>query len=334
VNAPLTVVVPTFDRGPRLRATVESLLACDTGDLTAVEIIVVDDGSTPPAAPYLEGLTVPPPFSVRVIRQENAGVGGARNRGFRESAGDLVLFVDDDVLLDAGALLGHVAAHAERRDAVIFGDYPYAPGPDTPFSRWVSHVGFGAGVPTSGSIVASDIVASGHLSVERSMFEAEGRVYDDSLRTPVSEEWELTHRLSARGISILRATHLRGVHDRRVSLAAVCRNQYGHGVGCGEVALLRPETLALPALRRIVATHAPDAVGAPARAGTRVWNVLSRPGPRRALVAVAERAERHAVVERALPALYRLAVGAHFSAGVRDGLALARVRSSSSYSAS
>jgi hypothetical protein len=334
VNVPLSVVVPTFDRGPRLRATVEAVLACDTGELDAVEVIVVDDGSTPPAEASVQGLTVRAPFSLRVVRQENTGVGGARNRGFREATGELVLFVDDDVLLDGGALLGHVAAHTERRGAVIFGDYPYAPGPDTPFSRWVSHVGFGAGVPTSDSIVTSDIVASGHLSVERSMFEADGGVYDDSLRTPVSEEWELTHRLAARGVPLLRATHLRGVHDRQVSLAAVCRNQYGHGVGCGEVAVRRPETLALPALRAIVATHVPDVVAAPRRASTRAWSVLSRPRPRRALVALAERAERHPGIARALPILYRLAVGAHFSAGVRDGLALARSRSSSSYSAS
>jgi GT2 family glycosyltransferase len=333
-HTPVSVVIPTFNRGPRLRATLDSILASDTKGLDAVEVIVVDDGSTPPAETALGNVAVPSPFSLRIVRQENAGVGGARNRGFREATGDVVLFVDDDVLLDGSALVGHVDAHRQRPGSVIFGDYPYVPGPETPFSRWTSRIGFGFGAPTNEALVESDIVASGHISVERSMFTADDGVYDDELRTPVSEEWELKVRLADRGVPVLRAPRLRGLHDRAVNLAAVCHNQYGHGFGSGEAALLRPHSLAVPALHHIVATHAPRAVGARPSVRAAAWSVLSRPPVRRALVAMAERVERRRALEPLLPPLYRLAVGAHFSAGVRDGLGLRRAPRSSSYSAS
>ena len=87
-HPPVTVVVPTYNRGPRLRATLDAILASATDDLEAVEIIVVDDGSTPPAADALAGLEAKAPFAVRIVRQDNAGVGAARNRGFKEATGD------------------------------------------------------------------------------------------------------------------------------------------------------------------------------------------------------------------------------------------------------
>jgi hypothetical protein len=324
-QTPLTVVIPTYNRGDKLRATLDAVLASATEGLEPVEVIVVDDGSDPPAADALAGLEPQAPFSLNVVRQDNAGVGAARNRGFREAAGDLVLFVDDDVLLESDALAGHVDAHRRRPGTVVFGDYPYVPGPDTPFRRWAERTGLDKGAPTTEALAPSDIVASGHISVEPAMFAESGRVYDDALATPVSEEWELKLRLDQRGIPVLRATYVRGHHDREVTLAAVCTNQYGHGLGSGEAARTRPETLGIPALRHIVETHAPDALGMRPTVKAAAWRVLSQRRARRALLSLADHV--HAAL------LYRLAVGAHFSAGVRDGL-VTRPDRSSSYSAS
>src|SRR5437764_495728 len=50
----LSVVVPTYNRGDRLGATIDHLLACETGSLGEVEVIVVDDGSAAPAAEEYE----------------------------------------------------------------------------------------------------------------------------------------------------------------------------------------------------------------------------------------------------------------------------------------
>jgi glycosyltransferase involved in cell wall biosynthesis len=58
----------------------------------ADEIIVVDDGSTDDTREVVESFG----DAVRYIRQENGGVSVARNRGVRESTGDLIAFLDAD----------------------------------------------------------------------------------------------------------------------------------------------------------------------------------------------------------------------------------------------
>ena len=88
----VSIIVPTYNRWPLIRETVESVRAQSCKDL---ELIVVDDGSTDGTACRLERLDEP----VRVIVQENAERGAARNRGLAEAAGRYVCFIDaDDVL--------------------------------------------------------------------------------------------------------------------------------------------------------------------------------------------------------------------------------------------
>jgi glycosyltransferase involved in cell wall biosynthesis len=63
------------------------------------EVIVVDDGSTDGTPALVERLTGALPIEVRLVRQPRPrGANAARNRGVREARGDLLVFIDDDVL--------------------------------------------------------------------------------------------------------------------------------------------------------------------------------------------------------------------------------------------
>ncbi len=87
--ASISVIIPAYNREAILGETLESLLR---QTLPAREIIVVDDGSTDRTAAVAESCGAP----VRVVRQSNAGPAAARNRGFRESAGEYIHFFDSD----------------------------------------------------------------------------------------------------------------------------------------------------------------------------------------------------------------------------------------------
>src|SRR5215211_2313466 len=104
----VSVVIPCYNQAHFLSEAIESVLAQSHPNF---EIIVVDDGSTDDtseiAARYPE---------VRLVRQENKGLSGARNAGLAHSEGEYVVFLDaDDRLLPEAleAHLEHLEAHPE-----------------------------------------------------------------------------------------------------------------------------------------------------------------------------------------------------------------------------
>ena len=92
-----SVVIPCFNDGAFVPGAIASVREHD-----AVEIVVVDDGSTDPAT-----LTVLDDLrggGIRVIRQDNAGLAAARMRGVAETSAPFVLCLDSDDELAPGAL--------------------------------------------------------------------------------------------------------------------------------------------------------------------------------------------------------------------------------------
>jgi glycosyltransferase involved in cell wall biosynthesis len=114
----ISIVVPTFNRRKIVTDSLQSLFAQDFPP-ARFEIIVVVDGSTDGTAAALNHLAASRPF--RIIEQENRGLAGARNTGFRAAQSDLVLFLDDDMRCDPGLISAHVNAHQRFGPGVVFG---------------------------------------------------------------------------------------------------------------------------------------------------------------------------------------------------------------------
>lgn len=114
----ISVVVPTYNRRTIVSRALDTLFAQKFSP-ERFEVIVVVDGSTDGTAEELSKLK--PECKFRVIEQENRGLAGARNTGFRVAQSDLVLFLDDDMLCDPGLLEAHLVAHRESRECVVFG---------------------------------------------------------------------------------------------------------------------------------------------------------------------------------------------------------------------
>jgi glycosyltransferase involved in cell wall biosynthesis len=94
VTPDVAVVVPTYNRAPLLAASLGSVLAQDG---VALELIVVDDGSTDDTAAVVRGLGDP---RVRLLERPHAGIAAARNAGVAATTAPFVAFHDsDDVAL-------------------------------------------------------------------------------------------------------------------------------------------------------------------------------------------------------------------------------------------
>lgn len=100
----VTIVIPTHNDDPEhLRQAVNSAVH---QSYPAVEVIVVDDGSThPKSIKCLESLA-----GVQLVRQDNRGPGEARNTGIRRARGEFILPLDGDDWIEPDAVQLLVAA--------------------------------------------------------------------------------------------------------------------------------------------------------------------------------------------------------------------------------
>ncbi len=87
-----SVVVPLYNKEEYVEKTLMSLFAQTIGDY---EVIVVDDGSTDNS--YAVACRVAEEQAqCRVLRQDNAGVAAARNKGAQLAEGEYLCFLDVD----------------------------------------------------------------------------------------------------------------------------------------------------------------------------------------------------------------------------------------------
>jgi GT2 family glycosyltransferase len=114
----ISVVVPTYNRKDLVQRTLESIFSQNV-EPSRFEIIVVVDGSIDGTSAALHNLSSPCRF--RIIEQQNRGLAGARNSGFRAAGAPLVLFLDDDMECDAGLIAAHITEHHNFDSVVVFG---------------------------------------------------------------------------------------------------------------------------------------------------------------------------------------------------------------------
>lgn len=198
VTAPVvSVVMPTYNRLDRLRRALHAL-AAQTVDPEVFEVIVVSDGSTDGTDDFLAGAA---PLPVTSVRQDNAGPAAARNRGWREARGRIVLFLDDDVIASPGLIERHVRHHADDSDTVVIGPMLDA-GADFRYSPWVAweqamlHKQYGA-MRRGDWAPSFRQFYTGNVSLPRTLLERSGGFDTFFLR---AEDVELAFRLDALGV--------------------------------------------------------------------------------------------------------------------------------------
>lgn len=97
----VSAIICTHNPRPDYFARTLTALEAQTLPREKWELLLVDNGSAPDKAPH-PGLSWHP--RARLVNEEKLGLTPARLRGIREAAGELLVFVDDDNVLDADFL--------------------------------------------------------------------------------------------------------------------------------------------------------------------------------------------------------------------------------------
>jgi len=112
----ISVIICTYNRDKYIYNVLKSL-ALGTLEASAYEIVLVDNNCTDNTRKEVEHFcNVFPQVSLRYFVETNQGLSHARNRGIKESKGDILVYVDDDATVNPEYLKTYAdwfAAHPE-----------------------------------------------------------------------------------------------------------------------------------------------------------------------------------------------------------------------------
>ena len=201
-----SVVIPTYNRLPILqkclRALEEQFIE---PPVERYEVVVVDDGSSDDTVPWLRAHAAALPH-VRLICQEHGGPAEGRNRGVEEACGDVIVFIDSDLVVTPTFLVCHAralaAAWRRRGDHLCF-----------TYGAVVNTANFD--VPTSEPHKLTDLswayFATGNVAIDRGVLERAG-LFDTGFHLYGWEDLELGERLRQLGVVLVRAPEAVGYH--------------------------------------------------------------------------------------------------------------------------
>jgi len=110
----ITVAIPTHNRAATLGAALASLGALEIPADTALECIVVDNGSTDATPAAVAEFAKSARFAVRRVFEDRLGSSFARNRAVAESRAEYIFFIDDDALAEPAWAIEMLAVLVSR----------------------------------------------------------------------------------------------------------------------------------------------------------------------------------------------------------------------------
>ena len=115
----VSVVIPTLDRADMVAATIDCIEQ-QTISRTEYEVLVIDNNSSDHTQAVLAEKAATYP-NIRLFTQLKRGAAATRNVGIREAKGEIVLFIDDDILAEPNLIETHLSAHRLHPKSSVIG---------------------------------------------------------------------------------------------------------------------------------------------------------------------------------------------------------------------
>jgi GT2 family glycosyltransferase len=230
----VSFIVPTYRRPDVLQPTLRALLAVDYPP-DRCEVIVVDDGSGDRTGSVVAELQKTTRSSLVYASQPNSGASTARNHGARLATGEILIFVDDDIVVEPSHVHDHLTTRTAHGDALVNGHWEFptdfadvlAASPFGRFrlevERWVkdripkTHLDDGCESPSA--------VTACNLGIRRELFWELGG-FDETFPYAGYEDQEFSYRAVEAGCLLVYDQRIRLLHnDQRLTFAQFCQRQ-------------------------------------------------------------------------------------------------------------
>ena len=227
----VSIIIPTYNGECTLA---ECLARVFRSTYEAFEVVLIDDGSTDRTREIAAG------FPVRLVSTEGrVGPAAARNLGARAAEGDILFFIDSDVMLrpdsldrlvrrfadgDVDAVCGVQAADMRHRD--LASRYKNL------WIRW-TYLRLTGEVPLFYTTAAA---------IPRELFRQVGG-FDDGYATPSLEDTAFGQKLARLGVRVRIQPDLEVEHVKRYSLASLLRTDFRRAVALARLKLRHRDEL-------------------------------------------------------------------------------------------
>jgi glycosyltransferase involved in cell wall biosynthesis len=235
----ISVVIPTFNRASVLAQTID-FVESQTVSNESYEVIVVDNASTDDTHAVLEAKRKKHP-NLRFFLQTKPGAAATRNAGLRETSGEIVLFIDDDILAEPDLVERHLSYHGRHQYACIIGKV-IAPWNDRvePFLRYLHHRGIYNPYSIASGPIDFSYHHTGNVSTPRSLlFEAGG--FNEDFFIYGMEDIELGYRLEKLGIQMVNGERAQATHHYFPTYEEFIGRCEQAGYSLGKLIELHPE---------------------------------------------------------------------------------------------
>jgi glycosyltransferase involved in cell wall biosynthesis len=227
-NVVISVVIPTFNCGQVLPHTLRAL-GQQSLPTDFFEIIVVDDGSTDDTLNLVRSLDLPLRWSF--FSQKNQGAAVARNRGATMSHGDLLVFIDSDVIPDRQLLQNHLYAHHRHFNTLVVGRTRASAVPEkqSVFYQVMGEIVFAFDLGDEECYIPFKDLISRNLSMSKSVFMELGGFDEQYLRSGF-EDTEFALRAVKAGYKLLYSSTASGEHRHFGDLEQVGQHMYDYQI--------------------------------------------------------------------------------------------------------
>jgi glycosyltransferase involved in cell wall biosynthesis len=204
----ISVVIPTYNRRPILEKCLRALEVQTLSASTVIrnyEIVLVDDGSTDGTLDWLAAHKQEFPH-VRWFEQDHAGPAAARNLGVEKALGDIIIFIDSDLVV----LEDFLQAHS---DALVQGQEKLESDRFFTYGAVINTCNFNN--PTAEPYKITDFsaafFATGNVAIPKHWLEKAG-LFDTGFQLYGWEDLELGVRLKNLGLQLIKCPTAVGYH--------------------------------------------------------------------------------------------------------------------------
>jgi glycosyltransferase involved in cell wall biosynthesis len=237
-NLRASVVIPCYNNTSILPKVMLALTQ-QTLPLEQFDVVVVDDGSTEDTEAVVAALALPESF--RYIRQSNQGAAVARNCGASQASGEVLVFLDSDVIPDATLLHEHLESHRLHEHALVVGRTQALPAED--FDLFYKVLGddiFSFNHGDEEKLLTFQQVLSRNLSLKREAFFEIGGFDKDFPRSGF-EDIEFAYQATQLGFSLVYNPRAAGDHHHTGTLTEVGRHMYNYQISAVLLMMKHPE---------------------------------------------------------------------------------------------